>query len=363
MRKNQISEENNDIRILALDDDNIMTLTIQSYFRTSGYFVDIENDPYAAIERIRSGDYDILLLDFLMSPICGDMVVSEIRKFNTDIFIVLLTGHKSMAPPIRTIRELEIQGYYEKSDRFDQLELLVESCVKSIRQMHTIREYRDSLAITNKQLNDAYAQLSQNYGDFVNAVRSMVDARDIYTRGHSDRVSLLSTKIAAAMGLSEEEIERIRIAGLFHDIGKLRIPDSILIKEGRLTEEEFFEIRKHPLYALEILSNASMFEDIVPAVRSHHERYDGQGYPDGLTGQDIPQAARIISIADAFDAMTSFRRYRTNITFDEALNEIIRGRGTQFDPEIADVALGVLKDFKEIEADPSWVYPNRDKNL
>ena len=360
MRKNQISEEKNNIRILALDDDNIMTLTIQSYFRTSGYYVDIENDPYAAIERIRDGNYDILLLDFLMSPICGDTVVAEIRKFNTDIFIVLLTGHKSMAPPIRTIRELDIQGYYEKSDRFDQLELLVESCVKSIRQMQIIREYRDSLAQTNDELSEAYVKLSQNYSDIVNAIRSMVDARDIYTRGHSDRVSILSTKIAEAMGHREEEIQRIRVAALFHDIGKLRIPDRILLKEGRLTEEEFTEIRKHPLYALDILSSSSIFDDIISTVRSHHERYDGSGYPDGLRGQEIPETARIISIADAFDAMTSFRRYRTNISIDEALDEISSGRGTQFDPEIADVALVVLKNFEQIENDPNWVYPTRD---
>ena len=145
MRKNRIVGEYNEISILALDDDKIMTLTLQSYFQSSGYIVDIENDPERAIERVRNGHYDILLLDFLMTPICGDEVVARIREFNKDIYILLLTGHKSLAPPIKTIRELDIQGYYEKSDRFDQLELLVESCVKSIRQMYTIRDYRDQL--------------------------------------------------------------------------------------------------------------------------------------------------------------------------------------------------------------------------
>ena len=145
MRKNRIVGQKNEFSILTLDDDEIMTLTLQSYFQGVGFRVDMENDPLKAIERIRTGQYDILLLDFLMRPICGDEVVRQIREFNRDLFIILLTGHKSMAPPIKTVRELDIQGYYEKSDRFDQLELLVESCVKSIRQMRTIRSYRDGL--------------------------------------------------------------------------------------------------------------------------------------------------------------------------------------------------------------------------
>ena len=136
MRKNRRTLHK-DFRILTLDDDVIMTSTLQAYFQRSGYYVDVINDPYLAIKRVREGNYDILLLDFLMTPICGDQVVEEIRKFDKDIYIILLTGHKSMAPPIKTIRELDIQGYYEKSDRFDQLELLVESCVKSISQMRT----------------------------------------------------------------------------------------------------------------------------------------------------------------------------------------------------------------------------------
>ena len=142
MRKSKKVLENK-ISILTLDDDPIITSTIEAYFKRSGYDVDIENDPLRAIERIRESSYDILLLDFLMSPICGDQVVERIREFNKELFIVLLTGHKSMAPPVKTIRQLDIQGYYEKNERFDQLELLVESCVKSIKQMRIIKEYQE----------------------------------------------------------------------------------------------------------------------------------------------------------------------------------------------------------------------------
>ena len=145
MRKNRFVAAQNEISILVLDDDKMITLSLQAYFQASGYSVEIENDPNTAIERLKSKHFDILLLDYLMMPICGDEVVSRVRTFDKDLFIIMLTGHKSMVPPIRTIRELDIQGYYEKGNRFDQLELLVESCVKSIRQMRTIRSYRDGL--------------------------------------------------------------------------------------------------------------------------------------------------------------------------------------------------------------------------
>lgn len=357
MRKNQIRENEDSLRILALDDDPALTLTIQSYFRTSGYLVDTENDPYRAVERIRATHYDILLLDFLMTPICGDKVVESIRQFNTDIFIILLTGHKSMAPPIKTIRELNIQGYFEKSDHFDQLELLVESCAKSIRQLNIIREYRDSLQQANLRLQEFNNRLQSNYNDMINTIRSMVDARDIYTRGHSDRVSVLAEKISRRMNRSEAENERVRITGLFHDIGKIKVPDSILLKDGRLTQEEWQIMQQHPVYAAEILSNVTVFSEMIPGILQHHERYDGSGYPCHLTGNAICEDARIICVADAFDAMTSFRRYRQNMTLQQARDEILNAAGAQFDPEIAGIFAQLLEDIDSVKEDPAWTDP------
>lgn len=334
MRKNKIIAQK-PFSILTLDDDSIMTSTIQAYFQRSGYHVDVENDPYQAIERIRKGSYDILMLDFLMSPICGDQVVAQIRKFNKELFIILLTGHKSMAPPIRTIRELDIQGYYEKSDRFDQLELLVESCVKSLQQMQTIKDYQ-------KELGKAYQTMQDGYMETVTTLRSIVETRDIETRGHSDRVSKLARDIAVHMGLVQEA-ERIRVAGLFHDIGKVGVPDRILLKPGRLTREEFDEIRKHPEAGARILAGLSQFSDLVPIVRGHHERMDGSGYPDGLAGEAIPLGARIIAVADSFDAMISNRQYRRRMSLDKAFSELVRCRGTQFDPQIVDAFRQMLE--------------------
>lgn len=180
MRKNRRTLHK-DFRILTLDDDVIMTSTLQAYFQRSGYYVDVINDPYLAIKRVREGNYDILLLDFLMTPICGDQVVEEIRKFDKDIYIILLTGHKSMAPPIKTIRELDIQGYYEKSDRFDQLELLVESCVKSISQMRIIQNYKSGLSQIMESLPQLY-DLDNTQSIFESILRI---AQDVFQGGRS----------------------------------------------------------------------------------------------------------------------------------------------------------------------------------
>ena len=328
MRRSKGINENR-ISILTLDDDPIITSTIQAYFQRSGYQVDTENDPRRAVERVRQGSYDILLLDFLMTPICGDQVVEEIRTFNKDIYIILLTGHKSMAPPVKTIRQLDIQGYYEKDDRFDQLELLVESCVKSIRQMRTIREYQGKIQVQNERLVEAYMQT-------IETLRYVVETRDKETKGHSERVSVLASALAQEMGMQDEEIDQIRIAGLFHDIGKVGVPDSILLKNGPLTKEEFEEIKKHPAEGEKILATYTPFGEMLPIVRGHHERFDGTGYPDGLAGEEICLGARITAVADSFDAMISNRTYRLGLGLDKTLSELRRCKNTQFDPQIVD---------------------------
>ncbi|MEA4934465.1 MAG: HD domain-containing response regulator [Lawsonibacter sp.] len=481
MRQHRQHSNENAFSILTLDDDPIMTSTVQAYFQRSGYRVDVETDPYRAIERIRQGAYDILLLDYFMTPICGNQVVEQVRQFDSDIFIILLTGHKSMVPPIKTIRALDIQGYYEKSDRFDQLELLVESCVKSIRQMQTIKSYKDGLAtimdslpriydlgsmdqITdsilravsslllctnvvltldsvhyqgaapqpearrfisravgenfsalgtidaesllrdlegkssliqgkqmilslvdsehhqigllsvvlneppkydqiqlmevfsrqasaaisnahlhalvrekNFQLDHAYSQLQSGYLEMISTMRLVVDAKDTYTRGHSDRVSYYALHIAQQLGRDPQYCERVRLAGLFHDVGKLSIPDDILLKNGKLTDEEYAIIKTHSRNGVDLLSVISQFRPILSAVLSHHERVDGGGYPEGFSGEDIPEEARIIAVADTFDAMTSDRQYRKSLGFRWAMAELDRCKGTQLDTHIVEV--------------------------
>ena len=225
-------------------------------------------DPIEAIERARTEHFDLMILDFIMTPIHGDKVVEEIRKFNKELYILLLTGHKDLAPPLETIRRLDIQGYCEKSDRFDQLLLLIESGVKAINQMKMIK-------VINGELREANFKLEKAYLESIETLRYTVEAKDPYTRGHSDRVSEYSVLIGKYLGLNDEELHTLKIGGLFHDIGKIGIPDSILLKPGKLTSDEYSEIKNHPAIGVHILSNAVTFEKIIPIIKYHHERYDG----------------------------------------------------------------------------------------
>jgi len=168
------------------------------------------------------------------------------------------------------------------------------------------------------------------------SLTAAIDAKDRYTRGHSERVAYLSHALAIAMGFNSERAERARIAGLIHDIGKIGVPEAILCKAGRLSDEEFTAIKQHPDIGYGILKGIVLLEDALPGVLHHHERWDGRGYPQGLAGEGIPLIARIIGLADTFDAMSSSRSYRPTMTRLQVLTEISRCAGTQFDPTVVE---------------------------
>ena len=488
MRRSRVNLLSN-YNILVVDDEIGVIDSLSVVLKRSGYNVTGTTNPLEAIEMVRDNHFDLMILDFLMYPIHGDRVVELIREFNRDLYILLLTGYKDLAPPLETIKTLEIQGYCEKSDRFDQLVLLVESGIKSISQMQTIKKFKDGLNkilqsvpkiyqlqpignileeilieilslinsdnafiivddlrpnndsmhksifrgigryrseisdfmemlnpdllehigsartinknvvletgivlpligdaqrtigvlyvegkdiasdmelveifasqataslnnaflhslinTQNAELNKTYELLKLRYMDTIEALRIVVDAKDVYTRGHSDRVSYFATKIGEKMGLPEEDLETLRIGSLFHDVGKIGTADDILLKTEGLNSDEYDEIKKHPLKGAHILSAISMFKDIVPLVKCHHERIDGKGYPEGLAGDEIPFLAKIISVADSFDAMTSDRTYRSKMLIEDTVTQLTRGAGTQFDKEIVDVFLKLLVD-------------------
>ncbi len=335
MRKHMHESITSNYKILAVDDEEGIVDSLSIFMKRSGYNFTGITDPIQAIERLKVEHFDLLILDFIMTPIHGDKVVEEIRKFNKDLYILLLTGHKDLAPPLETIKRLDIQGYCEKGDKFDQLLLLIESGIKSIEQMQTIKRI-------NQELSDANDKLEQAYMESIETLRYTVEAKDPYTKGHSDRVAEYSVLIGKSLNLSEEELKTLKIGGLFHDIGKIGVPDSILLKESRLDDEEYSQIKNHPLIGVHILSNATIFQDIIPIVKHHHERFDGKGYPSQLSGKDIPYLARIVSIADSFDAMTSKRSYRNALPLEVVKNEFLKNIGTQFDPEIGMVFLDLL---------------------
>ena len=334
MRLSAVEQEKSKYKIIAVDDEMGIIDSLKVYLRD--YSITGVTDPQEAIEKVKNEHFDLMLLDYIMTPFHGDHVVEEIRKFNKDLYILLLTGHKDLAPPLETIKKLDIQGYCEKSDKFDQLLLLIESGLKSVEQMNIIKQI-------NEELADSKDLLEKSYLESIEVLRRTVEVKDVYTRGHSDRVSEYSLLIGEKLNLPPEQMKTLKIGALFHDIGKIGIPDAILLKTDKLTDDEYSEIKNHPAIGAHILSNASIFADIIPIVKHHHERYDGKGYPARLAGEDIPYLARIVAVADTFDAMTSRRSYRQALDFDYTTNEIERCKGTQFDPAIADVFLEILR--------------------
>ena len=198
-------------------------------------------------------------------------------------------------------------------------------------------KYIQKLAEKNEQIQRITLQT-------VSTVAHALDARDGYTQGHSMRVSTYAATIARELGLPEEEVENIRNVALLHDIGKIGVPDSILNKPARLTDAEFALMKEHPSVGGEILKDIDTIPGIEIGTRYHHERYGGGGYPSGLKGDGIPYIARIIAVADAFDAMTSNRVYRKHLSDDQVISELERCSGTQFDPKIAEVAVRLLKE-------------------
>ena len=343
MQGMQEDSENKQYKILAVDDEEGIIDSLSIFLKRSGYDFTGVTGPVEAIELVKKEHFDLMILDFIMTPFHGDQVVEEIRKFNKELYILLLTGHKDLAPPLETIKRLDIQGYCEKSDKFDQLLLLIESGIKSIEQMNEIKKI-------NEDLKNANELLEKSYLESIETLRYTVEAKDSYTRGHSDRVSEYSVLIGKHLGLSEKDLKTLKIGGLFHDIGKIGVPDAILQKNAKLSDEEYSEIKNHPSIGAHILSTASIFQDLIPIVKHHHERYDGHGYPSQLKGEDIPYLARIAAIADSFDAMTSRRVYRNSLSIDVVKSEFERCKGTQFDPNLTDVFLDILNNhFDEIQ--------------
>ena len=332
--------------ILVVDDDK-MNLAIVHKMLGIRYDVTCVSSGMDAISYLNNNVPDMILLDLHMPEMNGLEVLEKIREQDklSDIPVVFLTADND--------RKTEIDIFKAGAMDFIQKPFIAEVVIQRISRILELYHYQKSLQqeVDRKtaELRESNRKVTNVLSQMIMALGSAIDAKDAYTNGHSERVARYSGELARRMGKSTQEINDIYYIGLLHDIGKIGIPDYIINKAGKLTEEEYELIKNHPNIGAEILSSITEMPGISFGAHWHHERFDGKGYPDGLAGEDIPEVARIICVADAYDTMTSKRVYRDILPQKVARDEILKGRGTQFDPVIADYMLEMIDEDTEYQ--------------
>ena len=311
-------------KILIVDDDPVLCRGLQDVLETEGYKITIAGDGYQAIDKVKDVPFDLVLCDIKMPGMNGIEVLRRVKGINPEIPVIMITGFAS----VETAIEATKQGAYDyiiKPFDMDKVEVVIKRAISE-----------KNLSMKNRELKKG---LQASQIAMIITLAATIEAKDRYTHGHSERVATLSLKIAVDMELPEQQLKRLERACKLHDVGKLAISDRILNKPGKLSKEEWAEIRLHPVRGTELLSSLGFLKEIYPVVRNHHERHDGKGYPDRLKGEEIPLEARIVALADTFDAMTSERPYRRALTAEETAVEIERNLGSQFNPEIGEIFL------------------------
>lgn len=334
-------KEFNIYNIVSVEKGKRISTALKNITPSSKYLLSQFTNLKDAYNEFFKNKIDILISDISYAKEMDLSILKKIRKENKDLYIFLIIDSQDSSITIKDLNEISAQGYCSKDDKLNQLSIFIETAIKSLDQMNMIKTMNEELLASKEQLVKSYLES-------IEILRYIVEAKDTYTRGHSERVSEYSVLIGKKLGLSKLDLRTLKIGGLFHDIGKIGISDTILLKKGKLTASEYDEIKKHPIIGKNILSNAAIFQDIIPIVLYHHERYDGKGYPEGLSNKDIPFLARIVCVADAFDAMTSKRSYRDILDIEYVKNEIKSKSGTQFDPIVATTFLDIINNETRI---------------
>jgi putative two-component system response regulator len=335
--------------ILIVDDDPAIRKVLGISLRKSGYEVGVSENGAEALAMIRDGTFipDCIILDYRMPKMSGLEVLSVLKKEYPIIPVIMLTALTDLEIAVDTMKE----GAFDYIVKPVRKLHLVESIKKAIRYRDVLienerlarenDEYQKSLEkkVTERteELILAYKKLKDTNLETVKILAETIEAKDPYTRGHCNRVRLLSSAIARNTGMEKDHIETLEYGALLHDIGKIGIKERLLNKRDVLTAEEEQSVQLHTVIGENILKTVDFFKPCLSIIRSHHERYDGNGYPDQLRGEHIDQKARIVAISDAFDAMTSTRPYRKALPLDYAISELIHGKGKQFDPQLVDI--------------------------
>jgi putative nucleotidyltransferase with HDIG domain len=329
-------------KILIVDDEPSIRELVKLRLTDDGYACDLAEDAEIALSMLSQAAYDGILSDVNMPGISGIDMLRRIRLTDEDVAVIIMTGAPDLASAVEAMK-LGAHDHLSKPLNLDMLTLTVDRAVEKKRLVVQNREYQRNLESMvrerTKQLNDANSNLRSLFIGSIKALAQALEAKDEYTQGHSARVAEESVRIARYLSLSEAEIQSIWIAGFLHDIGKIGVKESVLNKPGELDAMEWESVKEHPVLAARILDPIDELRDVIEMVKHHHERFDGGGYPDGLAGSDIPLGARILSVADAYDALTSKRPYREPMTPEQAIQIFKDGAGTQFDPVIVEAFL------------------------
>ncbi|MCR4779702.1 MAG: response regulator [Ruminiclostridium sp.] len=321
--------------MIVIVDDDIANLQVAGHILSKdGYYVTALKSGQALLNHVENHLPDLILLDVNMPVMDGFETMKKLKTLERDVAdipVIFLTAEDSA--------DAESKGLSLGAMDFIKKPFVPE--VLLLRVRNTIE-----LITLQRSLSDEVERKSRENRDlFIHVVASLadaIDAKDTYTKGHSGRVADYSREIAKRAGYSPQKQNDIYMMGLLHDVGKIGVPDAVINKPAKLTEEEFELIKAHPVLGARILKNIKEMPKLVTGARWHHERYGGGGYPDGLVGEQIPEEARIIAVADAYDAMTSRRSYRDVLTQEHVRSEIENGKGTQFDPVFADIMLSMI---------------------
>lgn len=336
-------------RILVVDDSTTNLKFVESVLKDS-YRLILVKSGAQALRYLEKNPVSLVLLDVLMPEMDGYETFNRINELelNKDVPVVFITADMDV--------ESEIKGLAMGAKDFIRKPFVPEVMKNRIENILQLDELNKNLEQKVKEKTSENDQLSF---EIIATIASMIEAKDSYTKGHSMRVAEYSALLAEALGWKEEDVQNLKYIALLHDIGKVGIPDNVLNKPGKLTEMEFNIIKSHTTIGGDILKDIKTIRHVDSGAKYHHEKYDGSGYPSRIAGTDIPEVARIIGIADAYDAMNSKRVYRDSMSPDVIRAELVRGKGKQFDPEFLEVFLTLFDEGKLVLASEE----EKEKNI
>ena len=353
--------------ILIVDDEAGIRRLLKEKLTNEGYHCQEAGSADQALAKLGSGSgpMELVILDIKMPGKSGTELLSELRVMCPDTVVIMATAVTDTSTATQCMRG----GAYDYITKPFDLDEVVLSIDRALEKRRLELENKDYQQYLEQKVEEQANKIRASFLNAITALANALEAKDKYTSGHSQRVAEISVAVAKELGMPADSVEKIRLAGLIHDIGKMGVQESVLNKSGRLTDQEYHHVISHCEIGERILIPIVEDNEILKMVRHHHERYDGTGYPDGLSGEQIPSGARILAvadaysniahargkgeplsqgatilaIADAYDAMTSTRPYRAALSPEAALEEIRRGAGTQFSPEVVDAFLRITE--------------------